>query len=109
MIATKEQSGLIEMARDRILKTVAPLRIILFGSRARGCAAEDSDLDLLVVLATVQDKRHTAIEIRRALVDLPVGKDVLVATPDELTRSTRIRGSILSAALDEGRIIFERT
>jgi predicted nucleotidyltransferase len=34
----------------RIVEAVHPLRIILFGSRARGDARPDSDLDLLVVM-----------------------------------------------------------
>jgi len=35
---------------DRIARRFHPVRIILFGSWARGTAREDSDIDLLVVL-----------------------------------------------------------
>lgn len=34
----------------RVLTVATPTRIILFGSFARGDAAEDSDIDLLVVV-----------------------------------------------------------
>ena len=49
---------------ERIVEGFHPLRIVLFGSRARGTDTPDSDIDLLVVLQHVADKRRTAIEIR---------------------------------------------
>lgn len=43
---------------DRSARDFDPLRIILFGSHARGDATPDSDIDLLVVLAEAPDKRQ---------------------------------------------------
>ena len=85
-----------------------PMRIVLFGSRARGDARPDSDLDLLVVLQEVSNKRTAAIEIRRALRDLPVGKDVIVTTPHEIQQRGDLIGSILRPALRDGKILYER-
>ena len=42
------------------------------------------DVDLLVVFSELADKRETAVNIRRALADLPMAKDILVTTPEEL-------------------------
>ena len=39
----------IEMIRDRIVQMYQPDKIILFGSRCRGDADEQSDIDLLVI------------------------------------------------------------
>ena len=61
---------------DRIVEAFLPAQIVLFGSHARGTATERSDVDLLVILPKVSDKRDTAIEIRRVLGDLPVCKDL---------------------------------
>ena len=33
---------------DAIVRTYAPRRVVLFGSRARGTATEDSDLSLMI-------------------------------------------------------------
>ena len=66
---------------DRIVEAFLPAQIVLFGSHARGTATERSDVDLLVILPKVSDKRDTAIEIRRVLGDLPVCKDLERQTP----------------------------
>ena len=93
---------------DRIVGQFQPTSILLFGSRARGDANESSDVDLLVVMKEVPDKRQAAIEIRRSLRDLPVSKDIVVATQDEVARRGHVVGTIIHAALREGRIVYER-
>ncbi len=94
---------------DRIVRRFQPLRIILFGSRARGDAQPDSDVDLLVVFPQVANKRSKAIEIRQALSDLPVAKDIIVSTPDEIARRGDLVGDVLRPALAEGKVLYEHS
>ena len=100
--------ALITTMVDRIVGRFAPSRVVLFGSHARGTAHEGSDVDLLVVMPHVPDKRRAAVEIRRALGDLPVSKDIVVATPDEISRRGHVVGTVLHAALREGTVVYER-
>ncbi len=93
---------------DRIVRRVDPLRIMLFGSWARGDARPDSDVDLLVVLPHVEDKRRATVEILRALNGVPVSKDVVVTTPDEIAVRGNVVGLVLRPALREGTVIYER-
>ncbi len=97
----------VEMV-ERIRNRFAPVRVVLFGSRARGDCRPDSDVDLLVVLADVKDRRRAAVEMRRALGDLPIGKDIVVTTLDEIARRGECVGSILRPALREGKVVYER-
>ncbi len=92
----------------RIAHDFQPLRIILFGSHARGDATPDSDIDLLIVLPQVTNKRQAAIEIRRALRDFPASKDIIVTTPDEIARRGDLVGPVLRPALREGKVLYER-
>ncbi len=92
---------------DRIVRKFHPEKIILFGSWARGEAREDSDLDLLVVLSRVDHKRKAAIEVLRALNGLPISKDVIVTTPQEIEERGKTVGYILRPALEEGKVIYE--
>lgn len=91
---------------ERIVDRFHPLRVILFGSRGRGDAGRESDVDLLVVLAEVGDRRKTAIEIRRALARIPLAKDIIVTTPQEIRRRGDLVGSVLYPALREGRELY---
>ena len=93
---------------DRIVRAFQPAQVVLFGSHARGTATERSDIDLLVILPKVSDKRNAAIEIRRALGDLPVCKDIVVATPAEVARRGHLVGTTLRSALREGKVLYER-
>lgn len=93
---------------DRITRRFNPLRIIIFGSWARGEARPDSDYDLLVVLSNVKDKRQAAISIGNLLSDLPISKDIVVTTPAEIAIRGDLIGDVLRPALREGKILYER-
>ena len=99
---------LISTMTERIVRDFHPVQIILFGSHARGDAHPQSDVDLLVVFSELADKRKTTVDIRRALADLPMAKDILVATPEELVRQRDQVGTVLRAAQREGEILYER-
>ncbi len=70
-----------EMVR-RIVRRFQPERIILFGSHARGEAGPDSDVDLLVVMPVKIPKHRQQVQIRVALHDVGIPKDIIVTTPE---------------------------
>jgi predicted nucleotidyltransferase len=98
----------IQTMVDRIVRQFHPLRVVLFGSHARGTDIPDSAIDLLVVFQDLADKRRTTVEIRRALADLPVSKDIIVTTPNEIARRGNLVGSVLRPALREGKVLYEQ-
>jgi predicted nucleotidyltransferase len=76
--------------------------VLVFGSRARGEALAESDLDLLVV----SDRFAGVGFLDRAWrlladLDLPFGADILCYTPAEFARKRREHG-IVSRAVEEG-------
>lgn len=99
---------LISTMTERIVRDFHPVQIILFGSHARRDAHPQSDVDLLVVFSEFADKRKTAVDIRRALADLPTAKDILVTTPEELACQRDQVGTVLRVAQREGEIFYER-
>ena len=98
----------IRVMVERIRGRFNPERIILFGSQARGDARSDSDIDLLVVLPACDDRRAATVSILKSLADLPVGKDIIVTTPQELATRGRLASTILNPALREGKVLYAR-
>lgn len=96
---------------ERIADRFDPLRIVLFGSVARGETGYDSDLDLLLVFEHVEweNKRGLTQDVRRILIGLPVPVDVIVTDLDEISRRGHIIGTILYPALREGKTLYERS
>jgi predicted nucleotidyltransferase len=96
-----------EMAR-RIIEQFHPLKIILFGSFARGGAGPDSDADLLVVMPPNGSRRELAVKIDLALFGIPLPADIVVVAPEDVERGREQVGSFLRPALREGRVLYER-
>jgi len=92
----------------RLVHALHPSRLILFGSGARGEARPDSDLDVLVVLPSIKDRHASTVAALRVLKDITQDVDVLVASEEEAETTGRIRGTVLNAALTEGRVIYDR-
>jgi predicted nucleotidyltransferase len=96
----------IEQLVQRIIELVQPLRIILFGSAARGEMGPDSDIDVLVVMPEGVHRRRTAQLLYRQIRGLGVPFDILVATPDDLERHKDNIGLVYQSILQEGREVY---
>ena len=90
----------------RIVEVVHPLRIILFGSAARGDMGPDSDIDILVVVPDGTHQRHTVQTIYRHLIGLRATVDVVVATESDLQQYGDNFSLVYYPALREGRAIY---
>jgi predicted nucleotidyltransferase len=92
----------------RLVSEIDPDRIILFGSRARGDAKPDSDVDLLVIKASDEPPHRRVIRAYRALRGLGVPKDVLWRTPEEVAEWSAVKNYVITEAVREGRVLYEK-
>jgi len=90
----------------RIVEIARPLRIILFGSAARGEMGPDSDLDVLVVVADGTHRRHTAQGIYKNMIGFGMAVDVIVTTEGDLHKYGDNFSLVYYPALREGREIY---
>jgi uncharacterized protein len=98
----------IEQITDTIIDKFNPVRIIVFGSHARGEATEESDLDLFVEMESDLSPPQRSIQVGAVFGLRPWSLDVVVYTPEEAQRLRRIRGTLLSTIEAEGEVLYER-
>lgn len=107
MMATTVDEAIEKMV-ERIVSGFSPVKIILFGSRARGDAHPDSDVDLLVVLPACENRKAVTISMMKSVADLPIGKDIVVTTTRELETRGNLASTVLYPAIREGRVVYAR-
>jgi predicted nucleotidyltransferase len=104
----KSANKQIQQMVRQIVAEFDPDRIILFGSHARGQAGPDSDVDLLVVVPVEGSKRAKQLEIRAAVGDVRVPKDIIVSRPEEFQWRKDVVGTIEYPAMREGEVLYAR-
>ena len=100
----------LERIVELIVAKLAPKKIILFGSRARGGAGPDSDIDLMVVEDSGRGSRSQRLGelyVDLAFMDRPP-TDVLLYGEDQFDRWRASRTHVIGCASREGRVIYER-
>jgi predicted nucleotidyltransferase len=96
---------LAEIVR-RLVDAYDPLRVYLFGSRARGDFGPDSDYDIMVVVPdSASAERRRSRLAYQVLWGLRSAGDILVWTESEFGRSSHLRSSLPGTVLREGRLV----
>jgi predicted nucleotidyltransferase len=93
--------------RALIDAAVAPAKVILFGSRARGDAHDRSDFDFLVVERDVADRFAEMARLGRVLGRLLIPADVVVVSERYAEKWAPVRGTLVHEAMSRGQVIAE--
>lgn len=91
----------------RLVDTLRPEQIYLFGSHAYGTPHQHSDLDFLVVVP--DDAGATdglALAGRRALLDYPVSVDILVYHRSQMDKWSPVRCSLPHTVVQKGKEVY---
>lgn len=107
-VRAAESGGVPREVVLRLVEGFDPVRIILFGSRARGEADEGSDFDLLVVLPEVADRHAATVAMLIALGGLAVPVDIVAAAVADTAPGAAAPGGVVERALAEGVTVYER-
>lgn len=100
----------IEAAVQRLVQAAhSPLKVILFGSYAKGNAKEDSDLDLLIVEEEIPSMAAEYSRLRGVIGSIGTGVDVLIYPRKEFERRQNWQTSPVYDAVRTGKVMYERT
>lgn len=100
---------LIEEVKQRLVKTYNPVAIYLFGSYAWGTPTEDSDLDLLIIVDSSDERPiKRSIEGYKALWGLEISKDIIVYTKSEFEKAAKKEMSLSHKIKLSGKVIYAR-
>lgn len=98
----------VTIAVERIAAACRPQAIVAFGSRARGQARPDSDLDLFVLLhAPTHDAGVLRRRLRALLADLPLSKDILVSDQATYARARTQLNSVYRDIAEESLPLWQ--
>jgi len=94
---------------DPVVAYFRPLRVILFGSRARGDFGPESDIDLLVVVD--DDTSAEKLTLRAGYASrrsYHEAADVIPVREATFLKKARIAGTLARAAARDGVVVYER-
>lgn len=98
-------------AIERIVSTLSPEKIILFGSYAYGNPTHDSDVDLLVIIETKGKPKEKHREISMLLYPRQFPVDIIVKTPKEVEDALRggvDNGFFIREIVKKGRVLYDQ-
>jgi predicted nucleotidyltransferase len=98
---------MLEEIVGRIARAIRPRKIILFGSRARGAARPESDVDLLIIADSDKPRYERSAPVYGLLSDILAPMDIMVYTPAEVEDWRQVRQAFVTTAIREGKVLYE--
>ena len=108
MTADDSIKKLITITAKKIKDAYKPEKIILFGSYAYGKPNEDSDIDLLIIKATLDRPIDRRVTVRK-IISGPrrhVPFEFIVLTPEEIQNRLRIGDQFLQEIIENGEVLY---
>ena len=96
-------------AVKRIVTSLKPEKIILFGSYAYGNPTHDSDVGLLVILKTKKPRKERVVAISLLLYPRPFPVDIIVKTPGEMESALEKGDIFIKEIVSKGKVLYERS
>ncbi len=91
----------------RVTSVVRAERIILFGSAATGHMTRDSDIDLLVIENSIENRDEDWLRLQQALRGMGYPFDIIVMARDRFEETKDVIGGIAYPAHRQGKVVYE--
>jgi len=107
-ITALEKDEAVRRILNEILRVVLPVKVVLFGSRARGDFDAESDYDVLVVLSDEAELKIEREKLESAVAKLPASVQLLVKRWSEYEAMSGVTVGLWRNIREEGVVLYER-
>lgn len=99
----------VQYVVEKIVNTIHPMKIVIFGSQACGNPRPDSDIDILVITNPGENREQIRLSIEKALRGRRFDIDLLVRTPEDIMWNNETENPFYSEEIfKKGRVMYER-
>jgi Nucleotidyltransferase domain. len=103
-----EHSEMFQSILREIRRVSTPVKVVLFGSRARGDFDAESDYDVLVVLSDEAELKIEREKLESAVAKLPASVQLLVKRWSEYEAMSGVTVGLWRNIREEGVVLYEQ-
>ena len=103
-----QQNPIIKEIKQRIVQSLFPEKIILFGSYAYGKPDKYSDIDILIITNKNLPKKGRSIIAENLMSGILIPTDFLIYTSEEVNKLRTVKSHIVYEIMKKGRVIYGR-
>jgi uncharacterized protein len=92
-----------------LVRALAPARIVLFGSYAKGSERPGSDVDLLVIAEAAAEPAAVVRRARQLVATSFPPIDIVLCTPEDAEHAGQARSPFLASILESGVTVYSRS
>jgi predicted nucleotidyltransferase len=107
MISKNQFDLEIQNIVQQLINLYKPERIILFGSLAKGCIEEGTDIDLFIIKSDVPELGVDRIRQLDELIKYKLATDFIVYKPQELEQRLKLDDPFIKNILEEGTVLYD--
>lgn len=109
LMKEKEMDSLLEEMINRLVKTLNPKIVSLFGSRTDGVAIENSDYDIFIVMDKLDKPSYFySQDAHVVLWGIPCSKDIFYTTSKNFQELKTVTGTLSELVLRAGKQIYAK-
>lgn len=99
----------IKTITDKLVSSINPLKIILFGSYAYGTQTPNSDIDICVVMNSTEKPVKRRISRSKLFLNREQPIDLIVYTPEELEQKLSSDDGFVREIVTNGSVLYDRS
>lgn len=100
---------ILQEITKRIIETVDPDKIYLFGSRTKKTQSDASDYDIFILKGGKYQKRELRKDLYSKLFGIGVSIDLIIETPEKFSELQEKSFLIHSRIAKHGKVVYEKS